>query len=640
MRKSEEKETREKSAVRIWRPPSVELFYAGLGSPNIDSELMYNAQLLEEAQERRMLHENFTTLFSQMADCHMELDEAIASGIVHSSNVESLYDQLHKFMKGDENNDRILLYLPTQFLPDMRDEVNQSSSLLDVKATLAETIFTSWIRLLYESEVRASFIDGDVLEDGMGTPERIRKAAHLMPFLLEKKILFPEDIMAVINMSEDPELNRSLAEGIVASFDRDVFSSDEWENLLSSKCQVNINELLEKKRGNEDFEEGEGKGFEEYVDELSQVIAAIDQEYKDNPQNVSKERIAWEKGVRKDKAIDRYVTKVVDAFIDGRVNIHEVAEQLPQLRDDYARILLVRGLFRYGMSEEIAMSSEELEQFLEKPLMSVKDSVNIRDDIVTGLSHLKGKGQISDKLLDEFGINIPDFSSPFPFTLDDLKNKELEHVSNFVQGIANDPVLSQRLFPAAVVFGSRMKGYAAENSDSDSAIFVRPTTTFSERDEVMERMKILAEKFGLSKVLEFWVTEKEGVYGYKPVHIADRKLVDANQIHFLLGGAWVGEGEEVKTLMRDTVEHYLQLRGHGRDHEAYRLQLLGQLELDIIQYRLMHKGYRKYFPNEREEGTPHASAIDWESDYWDPGFRRVATQLFLSRVFLPDLSQN
>jgi hypothetical protein len=28
--------------------------------------------------------------------------------------------------------------------------------------------------------------------------------------------------------------------------------------------------------------------------------------------------------------------------------------------------------------------------------------------------------------------------------------------------------------------------------------------------------------------------------------------------------------------------------------------------------------------------------VDYESAFWDPGYRRVATQIFVSRVFLPD----
>ena len=40
----------------------------------------------------------------------------------------------------------------------------------------------------------------------------------------------------------------------------------------------------------------------------------------------------------------------------------------------------------------------------------------------------------------------------------------------------------------------------------------------------------------------------------------------------------------------------------------------------------------------KKQGTKNSDLIDWKSDYWDPGYRRIATKLFLSRVFLPDLS--
>jgi hypothetical protein len=53
----------------------------------------------------------------------------------------------------------------------------------------------------------------------------------------------------------------------------------------------------------------------------------------------------------------------------------------------------------------------------------------------------------------------------------------------------------------------------------------------------------------------------------------------------------------------------------------------------------MHKGYRKNYPANKEEKLVYGDLIDFGSDFWDQGYREVATQLFLRKVFLPpDLS--
>jgi hypothetical protein len=57
------------------------------------------------------------------------------------------------------------------------------------------------------------------------------------------------------------------------------------------------------------------------------------------------------------------------------------------------------------------------------------------------------------------------------------------------------------------------------------------------------------------------------------------------------------------------------------------------MERDTVLYRLLHKGYERYFPIQ----SPYAgaTAIDGDSAFYDPRFRRFATELYLGRVFLP-----
>jgi hypothetical protein len=77
-----------------------------------------------------------------------------------------------------------------------------------------------------------------------------------------------------------------------------------------------------------------------------------------------------------------------------------------------------------------------------------------------------------------------------------------------------------------------------------------------------------------------------------------------------------------------------QIRGHSA-RSAY----LEEIERDMLQYRLMHKGYERHYPPYGGINTPHADLIDGKSTFWDSGYRQTAIRLFASQVFLPKISK-
>ncbi len=142
----------------------------------------------------------------------------------------------------------------------------------------------------------------------------------------------------------------------------------------------------------------------------------------------------------------------------------------------------------------------------------------------------------------------------------------------------------------------------------------------------------------IDKFLEYWTTIEDGKLVFGNIEEGTRTFVGESAIHFFMGGAWiVGESEIIK-LRSNMLERFLDLSRFGDTKAQIRRQFLGQIELDVLQYRLMHKGYRKFYPQIVRERTWNSDLIDLKSDFWDSGYRRVATKLFLSRVFLPDLS--
>lgn len=136
--------------------------------------------------------------------------------------------------------------------------------------------------------------------------------------------------------------------------------------------------------------------------------------------------------------------------------------------------------------------------------------------------------------------------------------------------------------------------------------------------------------------MEYWIQEDNEELRFKEVP-HHPESVWKEQVHFILNGAWISYGIEQAQIQRNVLNQYSRLPQND-DEEPTRRALLIRLERDMLQYRLLHSGYRKVNPSHKKPTPTNGNLIDWSSDFWDPGYRRVASQLFLSRVFLPHLT--
>ena len=630
--------------LEIIPPASVEIFLNGLGNKtHLPAEIAGNTRLLEQSSERRNLYLSVSNIFEKVSDVSMDLDKALDKGIVHAEEVTTMYEQLSDLIEKDENNTRVILYLPFQLIPGV-DGKKESERLTNAQDRFKDVCKNAWIRLLHESEPRASFVDGDVLEPGMGTPPRIRKAAHLIPDLLQKGVLITDDVIEQFDLSSNEELSRSLLEGIIVARDKQLITDADWQT-IQNLCKAKSATVDVSQRSNEKHDKLEDKSFEDITIKLDADLAEIDTKYAENSpytSTISPERAKWEKGVKQDEAIDKAANNIAQQLQSGEMEVKEI--EVFGHTEDYNKAL-IRGITKAAESysgadlqraKKLAENSQELIQKLWD-----SGSSGIKDIIVSTMCHWRRLGIIEDEELKKLGINLPDLSSPFPVNLEELIKTDLQGAIDITRRIKESPSLSESVYPFMLAFGSRLKGYAGLNADLDGAIFVKPTVSWEKREAILRQLhQEIPEVKDLGKILEFWVEEKEGKLGFRIIPEGTETVIGSPQIHFLIGGAWVSQSKDYQQLYGDMIKKYLDLSRFGEQKDQVRTQLLGQIELDILQYRLMHKGYRKYYPNKRGEGTEHADLIDWESDFWDPGYRRIATQLFLSRVFLPDLSSD
>ncbi len=618
-------------------PLGVELFLVGTAeTTSLPFEIAHNPVVVEQSAKRRVLYTQLSTIFEKVPDVTLDIDTAMDKSLLNETDVAGFYTNLSDFLNADENHARIVLYLPSQILPDMHK--SDSDVLAAAKKTFSASYKTAWKALLYESDVRAGFVDGDVGEPGMDEPSRVRKAAHLVPDALAKGIFTIDEIHEVLEKTDEEEIAQSLQEGLIVASDRSLIEATEEverELPVSFVIQPEVSRYTALKRIAEKFEN---------------ALAAIEKKYSPESsysKTVSKKRVVWEKGVKKEEAINKTAEQLTAWYSKEKITIDDIQRFMRKTGYDEAFAQAgLQSIFHIGeklVSKEgihaqrvVAQSWSILEEY------SKSEKISIRDTLTGGLSHWEKLGLVTSQDMEKLGMHAVDLSQPLPIDTDKLIHEDLGTMSQDIAAITNDPELSSYVFPFFLTFGSRVKGYAKSGADMDFGIFFKPGTPWEKREEIFTRLQEkvsgLPDRY---EVPQFWIDQKNGTYTFRSVPDESEVAVISGPqlIHFIFGSVWVGETKEAKKLAGDLAGKYLNLERFGEQKDAVRFQFLRRLEMDFLQYRLMHKGYGWLYPNRRSEGTIHANMIDWESNFWDPGYRRVATQVFFSRVFLPDLSK-
>lgn len=588
--------------IQVLRPAGVELFYHSADKVNsLSLELANDPRLLEQAGMRRVLYNLLKRIFDQVSDPCISLYQATEKGLIDNSTVSGLWQGISNFLEQDENNTRILLYLPFELLPNLNlvsDELSSSAQ------RLAGLYRNGWIQLLHETEPRANFVDGDVLEPGLGQPARVSKVGHLSPELLSRGIIDVNDILMILEAVPDIS-SKSLAQGVMVANDRGLLVSEDWDRVqeVISKRFGSIGQLF--------------TGANKFMDSESPIISPA--------------RAAWLRKVYKEEMESKRADMLAQQLVDELISV-----QAGEIGKVELMAVFIGGKKLLKQVPEKVGSFVLRHEATIKNAWAAKDS-SLKNIITDGLNHWARLGIIDAGFLEELGIKLVDLSSPFPFEIQELEEDFTDLITASYK-IGAHPYLSKILYPGFLVFGSRVKGYADFRADLDAAIFFRPGVDIKDRLEILKVFKNdISDTLNSDKFLEYWTAEKDGQLRFiRPVENT-RIFVAEEEIHFSIGGSWIGN-EELALLRHRMLERYLDLSRFGDQKKHVRRQLLGQLELDILQYRLMHKGYRKLYPLVEREDTENSGLIDFKSDFWDPGYRRVATQLFLSRVFLPDLS--
>ncbi len=532
-----------KSSEIIITAPAIETLFTRDEKSLWPKEILNNQTLVTQTALRQKLYSALTTLFEKTPHPTTEIFDS------------ELFDLLADFLDADPHHRRLILYLPFELIP-LRTPQSERFIL---------SYLQHWRELLAESDVRANFVDGNILEPELAPhgQRMVKKAAHLIPYLIKKGLISLSEVKEIRDNTLDAILKESIEDAISPSL------------LLENTCQIKAVPLS--------------------LDELSETItyelkkiamrAALDHSRK-----MPYARVVWEQKDREEKLISLCADNIAQMIRTCSITEKE------------------------GISFLLPYAHETI------------------DHILIRWVHM---GILPEEYLHTLNITLPKLDAFFLET--NSLGCEIEEFRTSIQSIVTSPKCSKLLYPTAIFFGSRLKGYALKDADLDIAVFVKPDVPLEERPRIQRMlMEMFKSKKIDGKIVEFWLTTDENGYTIRNFPNPDILLADSTWIHIPFAGVWLGEQEALKELHHNLLSGFLRSKDKIINRYDARTLWLRNIEREVLQYRLMHKGYHRLFPV-IQSALLNTKQVDPQSAFWDSGYRRLATLLFITRVFLPQL---
>jgi hypothetical protein len=594
--------------------PAVETLFAWRDTNLWPAKVRDNPDLMLYVEIRLALQKALDALFQSVPDATEEISDAIKSGRISEDAATKLYDQLALFLNIEPLHRRLVLYLPFEILPS-RDRHHASESLRAAQKLFLDAYMRCWRELLDEVDVRANFFDGNILEKELapdGQP-RVVKAAHLIPQLLKKGIISKDEVAE----------HRDLGSTILKQSIDDAFP----ESVTGVRVEKNP-EVFDNAR------------LLNLPEEIAGELRKLDmREAHDYAQALPPARVAWERKSNEDVLVTTYANKIARS-LTAHLSIEYV---VPFTGREHALAVRLSALRAIGIAvEQMKRGRKGLEwaqdvsgAFLNRFERNMVDSPEISDELEGILARWTYLGITAKQDLKKFGFELPKldagFSKKSRFAAD------VEHYWSIIATMRQDGELAQLFYPVALFFGSGLKRYAKRNADIDVAVLIRPGVAKNKRKKIRRILgELFSDKKVGGKVVEFWLEKDEDDLKIRDFANPDVFLADSTWVHLLLQSVWLGEDDAIRELYAKLLPGFLNLKGKQFEGRDVRKLCLDEMEREVLQYRLMHKGYQRFFP---PVGGIDASAknLDPASMFWDSGYRRLATKLYVGRVFLPQI---
>lgn len=573
--------------------PSVQelLLRADLVGKSFKLSRQQREDLVAQVDNRANLAAYVDGVIDKLPSPRMTLQESVTQEVLTAAELAELYARLSECLMDPEMG-RLALYLPFEWLPDLRMR-STDESLQATTETFADAYVNAWWAQLAVVDARAHYMDGDTRSDiDLHTENlpRVVKAAHLLPFLLDKGLVTTRDVDYIYKGTNSQVLRASIDEAMSVWW--------HWGESVVDPTHPEVTDISV-----HEYHEAQSARMR---DEREATATEHRFEWLEN---VAYETTAWHMAMR--LAAQQEVVDRAEAFLDA---------------DD--ELLQSVGVLALGRIVEL--SGEQSDRALARLLNYHGDKSCHYGTVLRRLYH---GGIVSQHELRLRGITTPQLSGELSHNLD-MSSADMAPAFAYIEAVRNDPELARSLYPVVLVGGSRLKGYGDERSDFDFTVCVRPGADVAMRDELMTRVQRM---LGGTKPNEIWLEAQDDYLRVSDLDVDDVYVANDYWVHLLFGAAWIGDEAEIHDIQAGLYPPYFTDKciagGEISLHAAY----LNRLEQDVLLYRLLHRGYARHYPAGDGLRMPMAERIDGDSVFYDSGYRQLATRLFVEKVFLPKL---
>lgn len=606
-----------------YKPPAVESFFNAEAAKTTWPEVITNnSEFKEQTEKQRLLLTAYQTVISTLP-LGMSVEKGVEAGLIVADTLDKLYEQLTEYLQADPSRARLVLYFPFELLSDPRET--------DSSRAFIEAYRAAWESQLSVHEVRANFNDGDVLEPELrdGDHPRVVKATHLIPGLVEHGVISVTEAITYAESSNDFLLKDGVLDSLGVLHDKSLLTNSDIVRLRNSSDTYlrNSAHLLVLPTKTEVNQALEIVPFAMLSNDLKKRLAEA---ATLEPEHSTPARTAWLRKDAREQTLKTYAAKLAHSLMHG--------ETLPLPHT----LTIEEILIGIDAIRQASLQKPDIYQDNRHWIETLNNSElsNEQSDAITKLfSHLNTIGLMSDDELRERCIVIPKLAGPFSENLK-LIEPFLNEVKQMTKNIEDEPYLSKHLFPVTLIFGSQLKGYGTKNADADVAVFVRPGVDRSEQSNLIDKLSTVFshEKIGGKAVL-FWLDKTETGYTVHDWDQPQNSDGSSSWIHVLFGAAWEGNQDSIIELHHHLLTNYFYDPQTELEEKPTIERWFEEMERDTLQYRLLHKGFERYHSIHSPVNTAHGKEIDGQSAFYDPRYRRIATELFLSRIFLPKLKR-
>jgi predicted nucleotidyltransferase len=318
---------------------------------------------------------------------------------------------------------------------------------------------------------------------------------------------------------------------------------------------------------------------------------------------IGPKRTKWLRWDRRRRAINHLGKVLGSSFANGLGT-----RSITDLNAD--TIFVIIAGIGYALEQAWRAGEDTLELYhrFEPDLIAYIHDEEFFDATSAVLCKLHNMGIVSQERLDELGVFRPNLSGPL------FQNLRIESERKSLRDLLEkDDELTEVIYPVINIFGSRLKGYGGPDADIDLAVFIRPGITDRERTT-----RFLKDKFG-QDVMEYWLEEGPNLHIHDFPELV-MNVGDSMSANILVCGSWEGNSSTVSMFGERLLRPYFR----EKDGQIRSFWFLG-MERDLLQYRLLHRGYEKY------------NVLQANNVFLDDGYRLTASKLYASHVFIPSI---